>query len=157
MNLLDSYRSDLFRIAFERMSLDKEVEPFEMTYYQFLERVRRLILNAKIPEVVEAFSGDEGETVLMVYRMTEVEEMEQYRDTYGPIIRLTRTEITDYITQLEQEESDEYETQEFRDYEVTFYKNKLKLIDKMEEGSLNLLFLHEGYNMIITSHLAVLF
>lgn len=145
LNLIDSHRGDLFRIAFERMSIDKELEPFQMAYYQFFERMRKLISYAKIPEVVEAFSGNEGETVLMVYRMTEAEEMEQYRDTYGPIIRLTRTEITDYIAQLEQEESDEYESQEFRDYEVTFYKNKLKLIDKMEEGSLNLLFLHEGW------------
>ena len=42
---------------------------------------------------------EEG-TMLMVYRMTESEEMAQYRDTYGPIMRLTRTEITDYLGNL---------------------------------------------------------
>ena len=145
LNLIDSHSSDLFRKAFEHMSMDKELEPFQMAYYQFFERMRELISNAKIPEVVEAFSGNEGETVLMVYRMTEAEEMKQYRDTYGPIVRLTRTVLTDYITHLEQEESDEYESQEFRDYEVRFYKNKLECLLKMEQGSLNLLFLHEGW------------
>jgi hypothetical protein len=58
---------------------------------------------------------------------------------------LTHTEITDHIALLEQEESDEYESQEFRDYEVRFYKNKLECLLKMEQGSLNLLFLHEGW------------
>ena len=40
---------------------------------------------------------EEEGTMLMVNRMTESEEMAQYRDTYGPIVRLTRTEITDYL------------------------------------------------------------
>ena len=91
------------RVALERMSLEAELEPLFLVYSQFMARVADLIGRSKIPEVAEEWRGEEKETMLMMFRMTDSEEMAQYRDTYGPIMRLTRTEITDYVAQLEQE------------------------------------------------------
>ena len=69
------------------------------------------IRNARIPEVFEGWRRGEEGTMLMVYRMTESEEMAQYRDTYGPIMRLTRTEITDYLGNLLEEKASADEEQ----------------------------------------------
>ncbi len=146
-NLLDSYPGDFLRVALERMSMESELQPLHLAYNQFLARVADLIGRSKIPEVVEGWRGEEEETMLMMFRMTDSEEMAQYRDTYGPIMRLTRTEITDYLAQLEQEipSVEDEEQIWWLNYEKRLYERNLELIGEMEDGSLNLLFLHEGW------------
>jgi hypothetical protein len=146
LNLLERYPGDFLRVGLERMSMDKELEPLHLLYNQFLARVADLIGRSKTPEVAEAWRGEEEKTMLMMFRMTEAEEMAQYRGTYGPIMRLTRADMTEYLDQLEQEGSSADEEQTFMiDYEKRLYERNLELIDEMEEGSLNLLFLHEGW------------
>ena len=147
LNLLDSYPGDFLRVALERMSMEAELEPHFLVYSQFMARVADLIGRSKIPEVAEAWRGEEGETMLMMFRMTDAEEYAQYRDTYGPIMRLTRTEITEYLAQVEQEipTVEDEEQIWLLNYEKRLYERNLELIDEMEEGSLNLLFLHEGW------------
>ena len=147
LNLLDSYPGDFLRVALERMSMESELEPHFLVYSQFMARVADLIGRSKIPEVAEGWRGEEKETMLIMFRMTDSEEMAQYRDTYGPIMRLTRTEITDYLSQLEQEipSVEDEEQIWWLNYEKRLYERNLELIGEMEDGSLNLLFLHEGW------------
>ena len=146
LNLFDSYPGDFLRVGLEKMSMQKEIEPLYLMYNQFLGRMAELIRNAKIPEVIEGWRRGEKDTMLMVYRMTEIEEMAQYRGTYGPIVRLTRNEIMDYLSSLQEEKtSADEEEHMFIDYEIRFYERNLELIEEMEEGSMNLLFLHEEW------------
>ena len=148
LNHFESYPGDFLRTALERMSMEKELEPLHLVYNQFFARVADLIGRSKIPEVVDGWrrEEEEGETILMMFRMTEDEEFAEYRDTYGPILRLTRTEITDYLDKLEQEKPTANDDQRVRiDYEIRLYQRNLELIDEMEKGSLNLLFLHEEW------------
>ena len=146
LNLIDSYPGDFLRVALEKKSMQKEIEPLYLMYNQFIGRVAESIRNARIPEVFEGWRRGEEGTMLMVYRMTESEEMAQYRDTYGPIMRLTRTEITDYLGNLLEEKASADEEQRMLiDYEIQLYERSLELIDEMEEGSMNLLFLHEEW------------
>ena len=147
LNLLDSYPGDFLRVGLERMSMESELQPLHLVYNQFLARVADLIGRSKIPEVAEAWRSEEEKTMLMMFRMTDAEEYAQYRDTYGPIMRLTRSEIMDYLAQIEQEipTVEDEEQIWLLNYEKRLYERNLELIDEMEEGSLNLLFLHEGW------------
>ena len=72
----------------------------------------------------------------MMFRMTDAEEYAQYRDTYGPIMRLARSEITDYLAQVEREiPTVEGEEQIWLlNYEKRLYERNLEIIDEMEEG-----------------------
>ena len=135
LNLLDSYPGDFLRVALERMSMEAELEPHFLVYSQFMARVADLIGRSKIPEVAEAWRGEEEETMLMMFRMTDAEEYAQYRDTYGPIMRLTRSEITDYLAQVEQEipTVEDEEQIWLLNYEKRLYERNLELIDEMEE------------------------
>ncbi len=146
LNHFESYPGDFLRTALERMSMEKELEPLHLAYNQFFARVGELIGRSKIPEVVDAWRGEYEDTMLMMFRMSDAEEDAEFRDTYGPIFRLTRTEITDYLDKLEKEKPTANDDQIVGiDYEIRLYQRNLELIDEMEEGSLNLLFLHEGW------------
>lgn len=147
LNLIDSYPGDFLRVGLERMSMEKELEPLHLVYNQFVARIADLSRQFKAPGVIEAWRGEEEHTLLMMFRMTDSEEYAQYRDTYGPIIRLTRAEITNYLAQTEQDilSVDDEEQIWLLNYEKRLYERNLELIDEMEEGSLNLLFLHEGW------------
>ena len=147
LNLIDSYPGDFLRVGLERMSMEKELEPLHLVYNQFVGRIADLSRQFKAPGVIEAWRGEEEHTLLMMFRMTDSEEYAQYRDTYGPIIRLTRAEITNYLAQTEQDilSVDDEEQIWLLNYEKRLYERNLELIDEMEEGSLNLLFLHEGW------------
>ena len=147
LDIIESYPGDFLRLALERMSMEKELEPLHLVYNQFMARIADLSRQFKAPGVIEAWRGEEEETMLMMFRMTDAEEYAQYRDTYGPIIRLTRAEITNYLAQTEQDilSVDDEEQIWLLNYEKRLYERNLELIDEMEEGSLNLLFLHEGW------------
>jgi len=147
LDIIESYPGDFLRLALERMSMEKELEPLHLVYNQFMARIADLSRQFKAPGVIEAWRGEEEHTLLMMFRMTDAEEYAQYRDTYGPIIRLTRAEITNYLAQTEQDilSVDDEEQLWLLNYEKRLYERNLELIDEMEEGSLNLLFLHEGW------------
>jgi hypothetical protein len=145
LNHFESNPGDFLRTALERMSMEKELEPLHLVYNQFFARVGDLIGRSKIPEVVDAWRGDEEDTMLMMFRMSDAEEDAEFRDTYGPIFRLTRTEITDYLDKLEKEKLTANVQMTTIDYEIGLYQRNLELIDEMEKGSMNLLFLHEEW------------
>lgn len=147
LNILDTYPGDFLRVGLERLSMDQQLEPVHLVYNHFLARVADLLQKTSIPEVQQAWRGDEVGTILMMFRMNDTEGAEHLRDTYGPIIRLTRTEITDYLVHIEQQIASAEDEQEILllNYEKRLYERNMQLIDELEEGSLNLLFLHEGW------------
>ena len=144
--LLKEDNGDIFREGLELLSVDKPLTALEFDYNQFMVRIWELVRNANEPELVNAWrAGDDGK-FLMVFRMADTEEAAQYRDTYGPIIRLTRPVITEYLEKLQQEKTSANEDQLINiEYETRLYQRNLELIDEMEDGSFNLLFLHEGW------------
>jgi hypothetical protein len=144
--LLDEDRGDIFRVGLELLSVDRPLTALEFDYNQFMVRNWELVRNARHSELVDAWREGEDSTILMMFRMNDTEEAAQYRDTYGPIVRLTRPVITELLEELIEEKNSADEEELFQiDYHIRLYQRNLELINEMEDGSFNLLFLHEGW------------
>ena len=144
--LLKEDRGEIFRVGLELLSVERPLTALEFDYNQFMIRIWELVRMASDSELINGWRAGEDGKFLMMYRMNDTEEAVQYRDTYGPIMRLTRTAITEHLEQLRQEKTSADEEQLLNiDYEIQLYKRNLELIDEMEEGSFNLLFLHEEW------------
>jgi hypothetical protein len=144
--LVSEDRGDLLRVGLENLSIDHPLTPLEFDYQQFIVRIRELVRMARNPAVEEGWRAGEKATMLMMYRMADTEDAFEYRGTYGPIVRLTRTVITEFLFNLEQEKTSADEEQlGMIEYGIRLYERNLELIDEMEEGSLNFLFVHEEW------------
>lgn len=149
VKLLNSYRGDILRTSFERWSIKNKLEPVHLVYNDFLGRVGELIMNSNVPEVKEAWRGEEKGAIIMMFRMVDTEAAKHLRETYGPIVRLTEQDILIYLNDLKKEQTsiENEEQDSWLDHEIRLYQRNLELIKQMEEGSLNLLFLHEGWSI----------
>ena len=144
--LVNEDRGDLFRVGLEHSTINHPLTALESDYQQFIVRIWELVRMARNPAVEEGWRAGEKATMLMMYRMADTEDAAEYRGTYGPITRLTRTVITEFLFSLEQEKTSTDEEQlVMKEYEIRLYKRNLELIDEMEEGSLNFLFVHEEW------------
>ena len=120
------------------------MEPHFLVYSQFMARVADLIGRSKIQRSLKDLRWRRGNHADDVpndrcWRICTIPRQ------YGPIMRLTSPKPRITLRRLNESTVEDEEQIWLLNYEKRLYERNLELIDEMEEGSLNLLFLHEGW------------
>jgi hypothetical protein len=144
--LIEEDRGDLLRVGLERLSTKRPLTAAEFDYQQFIVRIWELVRLSREPGVVDAWRSGEQETLLMVFRMNDSEDAKEYRNTYGPIVRLTKEAASlHHAKTLQAKESAIEEDTVFLDYELELFEGFLRLFEKFDQGGIHLMFLHETW------------
>ena len=144
--LIEEDRGDLLRVGLERLSIKRSLTAAEFDYQQFIVRIWELVRLSREPGVADAWRSDEQETLLMVFRMNDGEDAKEYRNTYGPIVRLTKEAASvHHAKTLQAKESATEEETVFLDYDLNLFEGFLRLFEKFDQGGIHLMFLHETW------------
>lgn len=138
IDLLSYNRSDIFRAAIESYSIHHQLEPQDLDWNQFIIRIWDLLSKLEASGFAQAVMNENitNETTVMLFRMLDAPEAAEYRETYGPITKITKSIANDLLKDLQTEGSE-------NQYEKDLYQRLIEIINERDDGGLHYMFMHE--------------
>jgi hypothetical protein len=143
IDLISYNRSDLLRAAVESYSIEHSLEPKDLDWNQFIIRIWELIVKCEMNGFAKSVKNDDStnETILMLFRMMDAPEAAEYRETYGPITKITKSIASDFLEELKNKDPDDSGDQ----YSIDLYHRLIEIIDERDDGGLHYMFMHEEW------------
>ena len=142
MQVVKFDRTEIIRAAVEQHSIREPLHPSDLDWNQFIIRIWDVLTKMFNEGFHRAIMADQvdNETTIMWFRMLDTPDAAQFQHTYGPITRLTKPIVQEYLSELrDASEGDEHA------YEISLYERHLRTLNEHDDGGLHYFFTHEQW------------